>query len=82
MLASTLWTPELLGESDFRRPSVDPGGYLCNYVLYRALQRFPDKRIGFLHVPKFDHVPFETQLAELQAIICELQDLSSRSLSS
>ena len=72
MLASTLWPPELLGENDVRKPSADPGGYLCNYVLYRALQRFPDKRIGFLHVPKFEHIPFETQLDELRAVIEEL----------
>ena len=73
MLASTLWTPELLGENDVRRPSTDPGGYLCNYVLYRALKRFPEKRIGFMHVPKFDHVPFETQLAEIHLILSELE---------
>ncbi|MCH7904975.1 MAG: hypothetical protein IH944_10475 [Armatimonadetes bacterium] len=76
MLASTLWSPELLGENDVRKPSTDPGGYLCNYVLYRALQRFPDKRIGFLHVPKFEHIPFDVQLEELQAMVEELSMVS------
>lgn len=72
MLASTLWPPELLGENDVRVPSVDPGGYLCNYLLYRALQRFPDKRIGFLHVPSFAHVSFDKQLSELRSLVAEL----------
>ncbi|MCH7945509.1 MAG: hypothetical protein IIC73_05770 [Armatimonadetes bacterium] len=77
MLACTLWPPELLAETEFRKPSTDPGGYLCNYVLYRALRRFPEKRVGFLHVPKFDHVPFDTQLDELRAIIKELMETTA-----
>jgi pyroglutamyl-peptidase len=65
-LASTLVTSAVTA-------SVDAGSYLCNYVLYRALRRFPEKRIGFLHVPAFSVVPFEEQIIVLRAIIAELE---------
>lgn len=74
MLACTLWPTELLAETNLRKPSSNPGAYLCNYVLYRALRRFPEKRVGFMHVPKFDHVPFDAQLDELRMIIGELME--------
>ncbi len=49
--------------------SVDAGGYLCNYVLYRALRRFPEKRIAFLHVPPFSVVGLEEQQAALRRLL-------------
>lgn len=30
----------------------DPGAYLCNYLYFQGLRRFPNKQIGFLHVPR------------------------------
>ncbi len=30
----------------------DAGAYLCNYLYFQGLRRFPDKQIGFLHVPR------------------------------
>jgi pyrrolidone-carboxylate peptidase len=53
--------------------SVDAGSYLCNYLLYRALLRFPEKRIGFLHVPAFSVVPFEEQICVLRTITTEAE---------
>jgi len=72
MLAATLWPAALLSETDIRRPSTDPGGYLCNFLLFRALQQFPEKRVGFLHIPSFEMVPFETQIEELRFILEEI----------
>lgn len=31
---------------------VDAGAYLCNYLFYRGLRQFPEKKIGFLHIPR------------------------------
>lgn len=31
--------------------SVDAGSYLCNYIAFEAVRRFPDRTTGFLHVP-------------------------------
>jgi len=45
-LHATLWAG--LGaetESSERGVTSDAGGYLCNYILYRALQRFPNKAV-------------------------------------
>lgn len=62
-LAATLWQlPELQQETDMRWASTDAGGYLCNYVLFCALRRFPEKKVGFLHLP-----PKEKMAPELQA---------------
>jgi pyroglutamyl-peptidase len=59
-LAATLWHARAV-ECEDVRPSTDAGGYMCNYVLYRALSRWPDRRIGFLHVPPFAVMSFERQ---------------------
>ena len=45
--------------------SVDAGEYLCNYIALRARQRFPTQRLHFIHVPPFEALPPEIQLAEL-----------------
>ena len=68
-LASTLWGP-VLRDSEELKPSVDAGDYLCNYLLYKSLERFPDKMIGFLHIPK----PELLQLERQQEILAELID--------
>lgn len=38
------------------------GDYLCNFSLFRALQRFPARKVGFLHIPPFAVLDRETQL--------------------
>jgi pyrrolidone-carboxylate peptidase len=60
-LAATLWPVELLAEDPRWAPSVDAGNYLCNYVFFRALARFPDKPVGFLHVPSYETLSAEEQ---------------------
>ena len=49
------------------------GVYLCNYIFFRALQAFPDKRVGFLHVPPVNAVPIEEQHRMLARVVAELQ---------
>ena len=72
-IASSLWCGAFV-ESDLVRVSADAGGYLCNSLLYLALRKFPDKKIGFLHIPPFSVVPFERQLVLLQDVIASLKD--------
>jgi pyrrolidone-carboxylate peptidase len=59
-LAATLWHGRSV-ECEDVLPSTDAGGYMCNYLLYRALRRWPERRIGFLHVPPFAAMPLERQ---------------------
>ena len=62
LLEGGLWTPEILSfaiDEPTIRTSYDAGTYLCNYIYYRALRRFPDRRVGFLHVPDVDAIPLE-----------------------
>jgi pyroglutamyl-peptidase len=75
-LAGTLWTsPTFAIETAMRRPSHDAGDYLCNYIYYRALRRFDGagKRIGFLHIPPLEKMALEQQLAEVQALLHEIE---------
>jgi pyrrolidone-carboxylate peptidase len=67
LLPSTLWTPEIAAELLVERPkevaaSMDAGTYLCNYLLYRGLERFPTKRVGFMHVVNPDQVGIDRQV--------------------
>jgi pyroglutamyl-peptidase len=72
-LGGTLWrSPSLLNETDHWIPSVDAGTYLCNYIYFRALQAFPNKEIGFLHVPPLAVMPIERQHAILKDVLKEL----------
>lgn len=76
LIGSTLWRDYgFLSAGEFWRPSIDAGDYLCNYALFRALQRFPDRKVGFLHVPQLAAVPIETQqewLATLLRLVDEI----------
>ena len=73
-LSSTIWSTELHHENNpNQHPTIDAGSYLCNYILFRALQTFPEKRLGFLHVPSFDKMCQETQLKELKRIVQEVK---------
>jgi pyrrolidone-carboxylate peptidase len=72
-LGSTLWTPEIVSTivayDPLTKISMDAGDYLCNYIGYRALERFPDKQVGFLHVPSQERVPIDQQAASLKRIL-------------
>jgi len=50
----------------------DAGSFLCNYIFYRSLQKFPDKKVGFIHVPAFNTIGFEAQRAILTGILNQL----------
>lgn len=73
LLQSTLWTPERSAFIDVDVPrvrtSLDAGNYLCNYISFRALQRFPDKHVGFLHVPMPDKISLLEQQKDLAQIL-------------
>lgn len=55
--------------------SFDAGEYLCNYIYFRANQRFPAKRLHFIHVPPFEAIPPDIQLAELGRMLASLEQL-------
>ena len=54
--------------------SDDAGCYLCNYIYYRALRRFPGKRVGFAHVPPTDRLPLAAQRSQLARILDVIED--------
>lgn len=59
----------LFRETDYWMYSDDAGDYLCNYIYYRACLKYPDKKVGFLHVPSFDKIDQETQQQKLGIIL-------------
>lgn len=73
LLPSTLFEPEasaqiLAGEPRLRF-SLDAGGYLCNFIYYRCLAAFPDKRVGFLHVAPPERIGIGDQAALLRRVL-------------
>lgn len=68
-IASTMNSPQ----NDYWEPSDNAGEYLCNYVYYRALQKFRDKRVCFVHVPPFTEIPAPVQQAELESFLTALE---------
>lgn len=71
--ASTLWhgaSPEPNDNWDW---SIDAGGYLCNALLFQLLLRQPDKKIGFIHVPKFETMNQDLQSQTLAQIVQPLR---------
>lgn len=69
-LKATLWPTGLLeSPPEGFVTSTDAGRYLCNYTLFQALRRFPNKPVGFLHVPTFETMPFEVQLSRVQNLL-------------
>lgn len=72
ILAGTLWRALPLDQLLTREPlclSYHPGSYLCNYIYYRALCLYPDKRVGFLHVPEERALPLDRQTKTLGALL-------------
>ena len=53
--------------------SDNAGCYLCNYLYYRALLRFPGKRVGFVHVPPLEVVPLDAQRERLGRLLNALE---------
>ncbi len=72
-LRSTLWETGHLVRPGTRF-STDAGTYLCNYALFRALQRFPNNRVGFLHVPTFESMQESRQLELLHELLMRIQN--------
>ena len=78
LVASRLWTPELCSDLILAYPSslqtsLDAGAFLCNYIAYLALRRFPEKAIGFLHVTMPSELDLETQQGILSEILSRIE---------
>ncbi len=71
-LGGTLWPTlnlsRFLDEHD-AVISYDAGDYLCNFIYFEALNRFPSKLVGFLHVPDVDRLGIEKQQRAVQDLI-------------
>ena len=73
VLWGTLWTQDAMLAIPRCAWSDDAGDYLCNYAYWRALRRLPTKRVGFVHVPAFDHIGAEDQLAAVRRVLDHLE---------
>ncbi len=70
VLAGTLWPADLLAHPPCGvGVSDDAGGYLCNYLYFRMLQRFTTKPIGFLHVPPLEKMALDQQVAIVSRLL-------------
>ncbi|CAN5470116.1 pyroglutamyl-peptidase I [soil metagenome] len=84
LVPATIWKSEDLADWSEHlpvHPSLDAGNYLCNDLAYRALRKFPEKPIGFLHVPPFDALDLATQSSVLQRILARLEAGEGHNLS-
>lgn len=80
-VSATLWNPECFRDPEGWTDGDDAGTYLCNYLLYRSLRAFPDRKTGFLHVPPFDTLSIEEQsetLVRLVAVLAPTLSVRSR----
>jgi pyroglutamyl-peptidase len=72
LLSGTLWQshPALATAIPHRHVGDDAGTYLCNYIYYRALQRFGvTHAVGFLHIPPVDRLALPIQQQVLGEIL-------------
>ncbi len=67
-LGQTLLSPKQLDELALPT-SFTPGDYLCNFLLYSLLIRYPERRVGFVHVPLFEKVAMNEQLEQLEGVL-------------
>ncbi len=67
-LGQTIASPERLLSIPMKT-SFTPGNYLCNFLLYSLLIRYPDRKIGFVHVPLLDNMPEFQQVRQLNDLI-------------
>ncbi|MBS1720237.1 MAG: hypothetical protein JST35_07315 [Armatimonadetes bacterium] len=74
LITSTLWTPERVARlaSHEVHASLNAGAYLCNAISYWALMRWPDRLVGFLHLPDPQFVPIPETVAAARALIARL----------
>jgi pyroglutamyl-peptidase len=80
-IRGTLWPKVKLKpffESHPAQRSYDAGRYLCNFIYYEALHRFPEKKIGFLHVPLVKAIPLGQQQESLSHLIRSIEDSCGR----
>lgn len=75
LAASAFHVPEFFHEDDAWEISTDPGTYLCNYSLFRAIATFPDRLVGFVHVPSVRTQP----LGEVSQVLGRVLRLISES---
>lgn len=67
-LGQTFLSPDQLARLDMET-SFTPGDYLCNFLLYSLLIRYPERRVGFVHVPLFEKVSMSNQLQKLEGLL-------------
>lgn len=71
-LRATLWDGIDLEGGDWFL-SDNAGGYLCNYVLYRGLETFPDRLVGFIHLPPAEAMTVEDQISGVRALMAKAE---------
>jgi pyroglutamyl-peptidase len=77
-MPGTLWTSRQLQiQTQQQRPSSDAGAFLCNYIYYRALRRFPRQAVGFLHVPAVERMSIDVQGEILSEALREVEEATS-----
>ncbi len=74
LLEASLWKPDLVADllqsdPDRIQTSMDAGAYLCNFLSYVGLRRFPEKSLGFLHVVLPGEIPLEAQAAVVKRVL-------------
>jgi pyrrolidone-carboxylate peptidase len=72
-LSATLWqSGQVHSPGRDWEMSVDAGDYLCGYSLYRSLSLHAGFPIGFLHIPKIEHIPIARQTEIVQSLVALL----------
>ncbi|MBS1717134.1 MAG: hypothetical protein JSS72_05320 [Armatimonadetes bacterium] len=66
-LHSTLKPARALPQGAIRTRNA--GDYLCNFSLYSALQRFPEKKVAFIHIPPAERLSISDQKPIFMGII-------------
>lgn len=69
----TLWSDLDWNNSERHDWTVDAGDYLCNALFYYGVRAFPEKKLGFLHIPPFNVIPQSEQQAMLAEVIEEIK---------
>ncbi len=72
-VSGTLWSTLDWTESAGHDWTVDAGDYLCNALFYYGVRAFPEKKLGFLHIPPFSVIPQSEQQAMLAEVIEEIK---------
>ena len=74
-MEATLWDAHLVAEMEVAWGSHEHGrGELSLQLpLVPGAARFPEKKVGFLHVPPFDEVPRERQAEMLARVLANIE---------